>query len=78
MTDVNDEGSPVAEHAYHTYRSHVIPPYVRLLWVGFYVFAIFYVLWFLFPSIQREFREDLTPTSAAPAHVESAEETSQP
>lgn len=50
------ETSPQAEARYHTYRTHRIPIYVRLMWVGFYCLAAWYVLQFMFPSIREDFQ----------------------
>lgn len=49
-----DPNSPVAESRYHTYVGNRIPWYVRLLWMGFWVIAIYYVISYLFPELQRE------------------------
>lgn len=42
------------EHQYHHYRSNKIPWYVRLMWLGFWVFAVAYTILFLFPAIREE------------------------
>lgn len=42
------------EHQFHTYSSHVIPWYVRLLWIGFWVFVIVYTLRFFIPTLEVE------------------------
>jgi len=42
----------------HTYSGHVIPWYVRLMWLVFWAFAISYVVRFLLPALQTEL---LTP-----------------
>jgi hypothetical protein len=64
MADPLPPDSPEAEARFHTYRGHDIPIYVRLMWVAYYCLAIFYVLIFLFPSLQRE----LAARPAAPAN----------
>lgn len=46
------------ELRYHTYVSHVIPWYVRLIWLVFWIFAIGYIVTNFLPAIQREL---LTP-----------------
>ncbi|MFO1021850.1 MAG: hypothetical protein U0903_14320 [Planctomycetales bacterium] len=46
------------ENKFHTYVSHVIPWYVRLIWVIFWIFAIGYVISNFLPAIQSEL---LTP-----------------
>lgn len=43
---------------FHTYVSHVIPWYVRLMWLMFWIFAIGYTISFFVPAIQTEL---LTP-----------------
>jgi len=49
------ETSADEEHRHHTYVGHRIPWYVRLIWLLFWCFAIYYVLRYLFPSMQVEF-----------------------
>jgi hypothetical protein len=53
-----DPGSPEAESQFHTYVGNRIPWYVRVMWVGFWIFAIYYVISYLFPDLQTEI---LTP-----------------
>jgi len=38
----------------HRYVGHAIPWYVRLIWVGFWVLAVFYVLRWLVPAFRTE------------------------
>lgn len=47
-----DQTSPVSEGRFHTYVGNRIPWYVRLLWVCFWVFAVYYVITYLFPDLQ--------------------------
>jgi hypothetical protein len=47
-------GSAEAEHRFHHYTSNAIPWYVRLIWVGFWIFAVAYTIRFLFPAMQIE------------------------
>ena len=49
-----DETSPAAERRYHQYSSNVIPWFVRLMWLGFWSFAIYYTVQYLLPALQRE------------------------
>ncbi len=42
------------ENESHRYAGSAIPWYVHLLWLSFWVFAIAYVIRFLFPAIQGE------------------------
>ena len=53
MPEVDDLPADV-EHENHNYRGSAIPWYVRLIWIGFWVFAIYYTIRFLFPALQRE------------------------
>ena len=49
-----DNNSAETEHQYHHYTGNRIPWYVRLIWLGFWIFAIVYTIRFLFPAIQVE------------------------
>jgi hypothetical protein len=42
------------EHRYHHYLGNEIPWYVRLIWVGFWIFAIWYTVVYLLPALQVE------------------------
>lgn len=42
------------EHQHHDYRGNEIPWYVRAIWIGFWIFAVYYTIQFLFPALQRE------------------------
>lgn len=53
-TDAGDPGSAVRESRFHTYVGARIPWYVRLIWLGFWVFAVAYVILYLFPALQIE------------------------
>lgn len=50
----SDPNSPEAESRFHTYVGNRIPWYVRLIWVCFWVFAVYYVIAYLFPDLQSE------------------------
>lgn len=50
--------SPEQELKHHTYVSSVIPWYVRLIWLVFWIFAAAYVIRNFLPAIQTEL---LTP-----------------
>lgn len=50
----SDEVSPIAENRFHNYRSSRIPWYVRAIWLGFWIFAVYYVVTYLFPGLQAE------------------------
>lgn len=55
---MTNAGTAEQELRYHTYVSHVIPWYVRLIWLVFWIFAIGYVVTNFVPAIQTEL---LTP-----------------
>ena len=42
------------EHRFHNYVGNRIPWYVRLIWVGFWVFAIYYAITYFLPDLQTE------------------------
>jgi len=42
------------EHRWHSYVGSRIPWYVRLIWLMFWVFAIYYTIAYLFPALQVE------------------------
>ena len=44
----------VSDNKFHNYTSNAIPWYVRMIWLGFWVFAIAYTIRFLFPALQTE------------------------
>lgn len=46
--------SPQAEAKNHCYVGHVIPWYVRLMWLGFWILCIWYVLRWLIPALKLE------------------------
>jgi gamma-glutamylcysteine synthetase len=50
--------TPEQDLQQHTYVSHVIPWYVRLMWLVFWIFAAAYVIRNFLPAIQTEL---LTP-----------------
>ncbi len=43
------------DRAFHTYTTHHIPWYVRLLWVGYWVGAIWYVVKYAIPMAKNYF-----------------------
>lgn len=49
-----EQTSPQEEHRFHHYRGNEIPWYVRLIWVGFWIFTVYYVVVNLFPALQVE------------------------
>jgi hypothetical protein len=42
------------EGRWHSYVGSRIPWYIRLFWVGFWVFAVYYTITYLFPTMQVE------------------------
>ena len=58
--DTSAEGTPVkdtspqVESRWHGYVGNRIPWYVRLIWLGFWVFAVYYTITYLFPALQVE------------------------
>lgn len=54
----SDPHSADAERRFHDYTSNRIPWYVRLIWLGFWIFVVVYTVRYLFPALQIEI---LTP-----------------
>lgn len=48
------ETTPEQEEHFHDYRGSAIPWYVRLMWLGFWLLAIYYVVTYLIPAMQAE------------------------
>lgn len=49
------ENTPAeVEGQHHRYRGSKIPWYVHLIWVGFWLFAVGYVIVWLFPKMRTE------------------------
>jgi len=53
----SSKSSAEAEHQHHHYTGNRIPWYVRLMWLGFWVFAIAYTIRYLFPAVRVELFE---------------------
>ncbi|MGY8767733.1 MAG: hypothetical protein ACKVH8_04770 [Pirellulales bacterium] len=51
------EDTPEAENQFHHYRGNDIPWYVRMIWIGFWVFAIAYAIQYLIPAVRIELFE---------------------
>ena len=47
-----EDTSAVVESRFHTYVGNRIPWYVRMIWVFFWIFAVYYVITYLFPDLQ--------------------------
>jgi hypothetical protein len=54
MSTMRESGTPEQELKYHTYTGNLIPWYVRLIWVMFWIFAIGYGIAYFLPAIQIE------------------------
>lgn len=53
-TDSADATGPVAEARFHTYRTHAVPLAVHILWILFWIGAVYYFINFLLPALQIE------------------------
>lgn len=42
------------DQQHHSYTGSVIPWYVRLIWVLFWIFAIYYAIKYFLPAIQSD------------------------
>ncbi|MEM9657558.1 MAG: hypothetical protein AAF961_04270 [Planctomycetota bacterium] len=49
-----DHSPPEVESRYHGYVGNRIPWYVRLIWLFFWIFAVYYVIVYLFPPLPTE------------------------
>jgi hypothetical protein len=49
-----DDSAAEVEHQFHHYTGNRIPWYVRLVWVLFWIFAVYYALTYLFPALRVE------------------------
>lgn len=54
MTDQNYP-TPEQEHSLHTYETHRIPWWIRLMWIGFWILTIVYGIVYLIPSAKDYF-----------------------
>jgi hypothetical protein len=58
--DTSAEDEPVKdtsaelENHWHSYVGNRIPWYVRMIWLCFWVFAVYYTITYLFPALQVE------------------------
>lgn len=46
--------SPQAEHQHHSYVTNRIPWWVRLVWIGFWTFTVYYTMVYLIPAMVKE------------------------
>lgn len=51
---IPDQSSPEQEHVFHYYRGNEIPWYVRVIWLGFWIFTVYYIIRYFFPAMQVE------------------------
>ena len=51
---IPDQSSPEQEHAFHYYRGNEIPWYIRAIWLGFWIFTVYYIIRYFFPAMQVE------------------------
>ena len=49
--------SAEAEGVFHDYVGNRIPWYIRLIWLFFWIFVIYYTIRYMFPAIQVELFE---------------------
>jgi hypothetical protein len=49
------ESSAQEDKQFHTYVTHRIPWYVRTMWIGFWIGAIWYVVKFAIPMAKNYF-----------------------
>lgn len=49
-----EQTTPEQEHAYHYYRGNEIPWYVRTIWLGFWIFTVYYIIQNFFPAMRVE------------------------
>lgn len=49
-----DSASPVAEAKFHTYRTHAVPLVVHVIWILFWIGAVYYFVNYLLPALQIE------------------------
>ncbi len=49
-----DQTTPEQEHVWHYYRGNQIPWYVRVIWLGFWIFTVYYIIQNFFPAMQVE------------------------
>ena len=56
MATVEDRQQHTAEveHQYHSYTGNRIPWYVRLIWLLFWIFAVYYMVVYVVPTMQVE------------------------
>ena len=43
------------EHQYHNYTTHRIPWFVRIIWIGFWIGLVWYLVKYAIPSAKNYF-----------------------
>jgi hypothetical protein len=43
-----------SDDKFHHYTGNDIPWYVRLMWLGFWILAVYYTIRYIFPSVQQD------------------------
>lgn len=46
--------TPENDQRFHDYVGNAIPWYVRVIWVGFWIFAVTYTILYVFPALRVE------------------------
>jgi len=49
-----DPDGPTSEGRYHNYRTNKIPAAVHLLWILFWIGAVYYIVQYLLPALRME------------------------
>ncbi|GIW92526.1 MAG: hypothetical protein KatS3mg110_0567 [Pirellulaceae bacterium] len=50
----SEPSSVQTEQQHHRYAGNTIPWYVHLIWISFWIFAVYYTLRFLVPALRIE------------------------
>lgn len=53
-TVVTDPDSPTGEGRFHNYRTNAIPIAVHLIWILFWIGAVYYFVQYLLPALRQE------------------------
>jgi hypothetical protein len=54
MTEPEADAPATSEGRFHDYTGNRIPWWVRLAWIGFWCFAVYYIVRHLLPALQAE------------------------
>ena len=49
-----EQRTPRQDEQFHHYTGNRIPWYVRFMWLGFWIIAIYYTIRFIFPALRGE------------------------